>query len=82
MLRAARHFGITDTAEFDPSLRPAHEPCLTLEEIGGRGRLSIEKEALPLDLARALRASLVHAIEQLDAAIEDAGVEDAADGAA
>jgi hypothetical protein len=70
--RSLSRFGINEDFEFDAAQRPAYELRLRIDEIGGRGRLVVDREPMPLPAARALRASMAEALAQLDAEIEGA----------
>lgn len=67
-----RRFGINDDGEFDPETFHHHDLVLRIDTIGGRGRLEVEHQPLPLPLAHALRAALVEALARLDAEITSA----------
>lgn len=65
-------FGINDEGVFDPELLRQHDLVLRIDTIGGRGRLDVEHQPLPLPLAQALRAALAEALARLDAEITSA----------
>jgi hypothetical protein len=69
LVRSAKHFGINDDGEFDPELAVHHDLVLRIDTIGGRGRLAVEYQPLPLPLARALRDAIAAALARLDAEI-------------
>ena len=70
--RSLARFGINEEFEFNADRRPAYELQLRVDEIGGRGRLVVDREPMPLAAARALRDSMAEALAQLDAEIKGA----------
>jgi hypothetical protein len=72
LVRSPKHFGINEEGEFDPELLVHHDLVLRVDTIGGRGRLTVEHEPLPLPLARALRDAIAATLERLNAEIRAA----------
>jgi hypothetical protein len=68
-------FGLDASGRFDPNLAALNEPGLRIDHIGGRGKLRVERQPLPLPIALGLRAMLVARLAQLDAELAAAGVE-------
>lgn len=68
-------FGLDASGVFDPTGAPPNELCLRTDEIGGRGCLTVSRDAAPLHFALGLRAALKHRLAQVDAELRAAGVE-------
>ena len=71
--RHCKHFGINEDGEFDPELVPAHEIERIVRAMEGRGRIRVvERGAVSLTQAKAMRASMMAAVARLDAEIAEA----------
>jgi hypothetical protein len=79
-LRKPEAFGIRSADEFEPGIR--YESAVLVQELGGRGKCSWTTQALPTDVAMLQRQRMKEALDQLDAELRDAGVEESffADG--
>lgn len=70
MFSAPARFGIDDDSTFDADRLPQHDLTLLLNTFSGRGRITSDRQPLPLSVARALRESMVEALARLDAEIK------------
>lgn len=62
-------FRLTDEGAYEGGV---HELSLRVDHIGGRGRLRVDRQPLPLNMARGLRDLLRAALENIDAEIAQA----------
>jgi hypothetical protein len=68
--RSRRFFGLTEDGAYEPER--LHEMSLRVTNIGGRGRCTVERGPLPLNLAFGLRAALKAALARVEADIVEA----------
>lgn len=64
--------GLTEGGDYDPEQAPQHELELRVDDIGGRGHLTVEKQALPLPFALGMRDALKAALARVEAEIAEA----------
>lgn len=67
--------GLNSKGEFDPTAAAPNELCLRTDIIGGRGRLTVTKDAAPLHLALGIRTMLRARLAQVETELRAAGVE-------
>lgn len=67
--------GLSAKGAFDPLTAAPNELCLRTDTIGGRGRLSVAKDAAPLHFALGMRDMLKYRLAQVEAELRAAGVE-------
>jgi len=67
--------GLREDGVYDATTAPAHVPELRVDHIGGRGKLAVEKLALPMPFALGVREALRAALARVEAEILEAGGE-------
>ena len=71
--RTGRHFGFNEDGEHDPEEHPEHVSERIVFEMGGRNNIQVvERGDLSLEEAQAMRASIQHTLDRLDAEIAEA----------
>lgn len=72
--KAAR-FGLTTTGRFDPAAAAPNELTLRRTTIGGRGKCSVERQDVSVEVALGMREMLKYRLAQIEADLRAAGVE-------
>lgn len=70
-----RLLGLAADGHFDAAAAPPNELGVRTNHYGGRGRISVTRDAAPLHLALGIRAMLKHRLAQVDEELRAAGVE-------
>lgn len=67
--------GLNTIGAFDTDIAAPNELGLRIDHIGGRGKLRVERQPLPVAIAIGLRDMLRARLEQVEAELAAAGVE-------
>ncbi len=68
-----QRLGLTEAGVFDNESAPAHGLAMRVDHFGGRGRLRVTKEPLPIPFAYGIRDALKAALARVNAEIAEAG---------
>lgn len=73
--RRPAQLGLAEDGSYDAATALPNEMTLRIDTIGGRGRLSVDRQPVPLPTAYGLRSALQAALARVEADIVAAGGE-------